>query len=99
MNGLIRIDSIAEIIFSTIIEKTETIIKEQPVTIEKIINEIKEVALTDDPVKIATKLNTLTAKVEKKVIIGLEDWMSKVQKNLEKKTLRDSQRHKDNPLL
>lgn len=70
-------------IVEKIIEKVE-VIKEQPIIVEKITNEVKEVAKTDEPETIATKLNTLTDKMEPSVIIGLKDWMKKVQKRLEK---------------
>ena len=69
-----------------VIEKTETIIKEQPIVTEvvKVTNEIVEVAKYEEALPIANKLNTLTEKVEQSVIIGLEDWKKKVVKRLEK---------------
>jgi len=39
---------------------------------------IKEKAVTDKPIEIASKLNTLTEKVEKNVIIGLTDEIKKI---------------------
>ena len=54
-------------IVEKIIERTETIIK-QPIVTNEITNEIKEVAVTDEPVLIAEKLNTLIKKVDWKVL-------------------------------
>ncbi len=60
-----------------IIEKTETIVKEQPIITEL----IKEKAVTDMPDIMAKKLNTLFEKVDFTVIRGLTDWMNKVTKS------------------
>ena len=53
-------------IVKKIVEKTETIVEKPIIT-----NEIKEVAITDKPEMIASKLNTLEEKVELSVIKGL----------------------------
>ena len=68
-------------IVNKIIEKTE-VIKEQPI----ITNEIKEIAKTDKPIEIADKLNTLTEKVEKKVIKGLEITLTNLQKSIRERS-------------
>jgi hypothetical protein len=52
-----------------IVEHTETIVKEQPIVTEV----IKEKAVTDEPLEIAEKLNTLTEKVEMTVIKAVDD--------------------------
>jgi len=59
----------------TIIEKTE-VIKEQPI----VTNEIKEVAKYETADEMATKLNTLEEKVEKKVIKGLGKELTNIRK-------------------
>lgn len=56
-----------------IIEKrTETI--RQPIVTNNVTNEIKEVAVTDEPKVIAEKLNTLTEAVNPEVIRGWKDF-------------------------
>lgn len=72
-------------IVDRVIERTE-VIKEKPV----ITNEVKEVAKYEEAEQIAKKLNTLKEKIEQYVIIGLEDWMKKVEKRVEKKTVLGS---------
>lgn len=60
-----------------VIERIE-FFKEIPI----ITNVIKEVAVTDEPQVIADKLNTLTEKVEIKVIKGLEDILNKLRHSI-----------------
>lgn len=63
-------ESIKVPVVKQIVEKRE-IIREQP--IEKITNEIKEVAKYEEPKQLAKKLNTLEEVIEQKVIKGLEE--------------------------
>ena len=62
---------------NTVENRTE-VIKEIPI----VTNEIVQVAVTDEPQVIADKLNTLTEKVEKKVIKGLEDDLKKIRHSI-----------------
>ena len=70
-----------------VIEKTE-VIKEQPI----ITNEIKEVAKYEDAEKIISKINTMEQSILPEVIIGLKDWMQKVQKRFEKNGVKNNDR-------
>jgi len=65
-----------------IVEKTE-VIKEQP--IEKITNEIKEVAKYEKPEELAKKLNTLEEKVDLSVIRGLKNVLDILRRNIHSK--------------
>ncbi len=59
-------------IVEKIIEITE-VVKEQPVITNNVTNEIKEVAVTDEPLVIAEKLNTLKEVIEPDVIKGYRE--------------------------
>lgn len=72
-------------IVEKVIEKTEVVIKEQPVIIDKTITEVIEKAVTDKPEELATKLNTLTQAVEMNVIIGLQEMFANMQRAFNKK--------------
>ena len=71
------------------IEKTETI-KEVPVVTNNVTNEIKEVAVTDEPIVIAEKLNTLKEVVDQDVIKGLSDLKKRIELSLFNPTMGPS---------
>ncbi len=70
------------IVEKVVVEKhTETIIKEQPIVTHNVKNITTEVAVTDEPIVIAKKLNTLREEMEPEVIKGWSDLKRKVDLN------------------
>lgn len=72
-------------IVDKIIEKTQVVIKEQPIVTEKVTNQIIEKAVAEDANKITAKINTTENSIDPKVIIGLKDWMSKAERAITSK--------------
>ncbi len=76
-------------IVEKVIEKVE-VIRETPIVTNQITNEIKEVAITDEPLVIAGKLNTLKEAVDDSVIKGFPDLKKRIELSLFNPTMGPS---------